>query len=300
MLACAPLIVLFIINSIAAGVATDRIFVFHPLSTYSYVKGIITNVFYFIAPFTLPSWAVRAFFGLLAILLIALLMILFKRGLRAIDWRSMGIILPVSCLLFSVFYLIFLYISISSFDANTPVNQRLLSPVLLLLLVGAFPAIWTVSQTLKKPIVWWCFLFFVVLFISMRMPDAIRSARISQTKGLGYTSKQWLDSESITFVKSLGKNVKVYSNGSDALSLLTENETSFIPYKKSLSTTFVNPLYKADFKAMCKDIKENGAVVVYFTLIKKSYWPTQKEIMSTCQLSVLQNFADGTVYGESY
>jgi hypothetical protein len=284
-----------------AGSATDRSFEFHPVSVFDYVMQLITTVFDFIAPISHPVVVRPAIFGVLAAFLIAQLIILFKRHLRDINWRSMGIVMPVSCLLFSVSYLLFLFISISFLDAATPVDTRLLSPIFVTLIVGVFSAIWTVSQTLKKPMVWWCFLLFVASSISIKTPEAIRSAAAIRKNGLGYTSRQWRDSESIAFVKLLAEDVRIYSNGADVLGFLTEKKSLSIPAKMSSITMEANPLYNEESEAMWKDIKENRALLVYFNLIDWRWdLPTQKEVESTYQLSVLRRFADGTVYGEKY
>ena len=120
---------------------------------------------------------------------------------------------------------------------------------------------------------------------------------IHSENGLGYTSKQWQESETIAFVKSLAKDVKIYSNGPDVLGFLTENQSLSVPKKKSPTTLRVNTNYTAEIGAMCKDIMENRAILVYFNTIKRSYQATYQEVKSACKLSVVQRLADGIVYG---
>ncbi len=297
LLACAPIIVLSIINLVMTGAASDRSFVYHPASEFKYIGRIIGSGMNFIAPISLPSWVWPAFFGLLAGLFIAQLGIIFKLHLREIHWRSMGIVMAAACLLFIVGYLLFLFISLSLFDASTPIDDRLMSPIFVLLIVGGFPAIWTLAQSLKKPMLWCFFLLFIILSISMKTPDAIRSAESIQKNGLGYTSIQWQEFETIAFVKSLAKDVKIYSNGSGVIGFLTENQALSVPKNKSPTTLLVNPSYTAEIGAMCKDIMENRAILVYFNTIKRSYQATYQEVKSACKLSVVQRLADGIVYG---
>ncbi len=297
LLACLPLIILSIINLVMTGSVSDRSFVYHPVSEFLYFREFLENGLKFIAPIPLPSWAWPAFFGLLAGLFIAQLGIFFKLHLREIHWRSMGIVMAASCLLFVVGYLLFLFISLSFFDASTPVDVRLVSPIFVILIVGGFSVIWTLAQSLKKPMLWWFFLLFIILSISMKTPDAIRSAESIQKNGLGYTSIQWQEFETITFVESLAKDVKIYSNGPDVLGFLTENQSLSVPKKKSPTTLRVNTNYTAEIGAMCKDIMEDRAILVYFNTIKRSYLSTHQEVESACKLSVIQRFADGIVYG---
>ncbi len=111
---------------------------------------------------------------------------------------------------------------------------------------------------------WWFFLLFIILSISIKTPDAIRSAESIQENGLGYTSIQWQKSDTIAFVKSLAKDVKIYSNGSDVLGFLTENQSLSVPRKKFPTTLIANPGYTEEIGAMCKDIMENRAIIGVF------------------------------------
>ncbi len=298
-LACAPLGIFFIRNMVMIGSPTDRSFAYHPLPLHTYLSNLISNVFDYIAPIRLPPGVRPAIFGLIAVFFIALLIIFFRRFGRDINWRSMGIWMPISCFLFSVSYLLFLFLSISFMDASTPVDIRLLSPILIILTVGIFSATWVVTQKLGKSLVWWCFLLFVVLSIIIKLPGTIRFAVDIQKNGLGYTAQQWRDLESITFVKLLAEDTKIYSNGSDVISYLTEKKSLSIPAKTSSITMRANPAYNAEITAMCRDITDNRAYLVYFTQITwRWYLPTQEEIESTCKLPVLHSFLDGTVYGK--
>jgi len=298
-IACVPLAILFVRNILMAGSATNRSLVFHPASVYQYGMNLISTVVDFIAPISLPAGVRSSIFGLLAILLICLLIILFKRRSRAIDWRRMDIVMTASCLLFFFSYMLFLFISISFFDAATSVGDRILSPILVFLIVGIFSAMWTVSQMLKEPVVWWGFLLLIALSISIKTPEAIQAALAIQKNGLGYTARQWQESESIAFVGSLANNVNIYSNGVDVLGFLAEKQAQGIPIKMSLTTRVENFYYDEELESMCKDISENRALLVYFKQITwRWYLPSQEEIESTCHLPVLQRFADGTVYGE--
>jgi hypothetical protein len=211
-LACAPLVILSVRNIMMSGTAASRSFAFHPISVSSYVKVIIGILFNFFVPISLPRGVKPAIYGVLAITLLVLLVILFKRYLKDFHWRSFSFVITVCSLLFSLSYLLFLIFSISFVDASTPVDTRLLSPILTILIIGLFPAIWLISQTLKKQIIWLAFLVFIVLSIALKTPDAIRTAVDIQKNGLGYTSRQWQDSELIAFVKMFTEGAKLYSN----------------------------------------------------------------------------------------
>jgi hypothetical protein len=295
--ACAPLAILSIINKLSAGSTSDRSFVYHPISELQYLGGIIDNGLKFIAPVSLPAWVWPAFFGLLAGLLIGRLGLFSILHPKEIHWRSMGFLVPATCFMMLASYLFILYLSLSFFDASTPLDSRLLSPIFLLLMAGGFPAAWNLARYLKKPVLWWSFLALIALSISMKTIDAIRSAESIRENGLGFTSTQWRQSESIMFVNSLGKDAKIYSNGADILGFLTGRQALSVPREKSPTTLIPNPDYTEELGIMCNDIVDNGAFLVYFNMLGRTYIPTQEEVKSACHLSVLENLADGKVYG---
>jgi hypothetical protein len=307
-LACAPLVLFYVRNMMIAGRVTDRNVIFHPLSVSYYVTRILVLASYFIAPISLPGLVEPAILLLLAVSFIVISLSLYKRHLRDINWRSMSVVIPMTCLLFSVSYLLFLYISISIFDASTPIDQRIFSPVFLLVTLTTFSAIWYASQILKKPKIWMCFLFFIIICISIKTPDVIVYATDARENGVGYTAKRWRNSLSIAFLRSLPENERIYSNGSDAISFLADKGIPYIPgkyypmatipVKYDPYTTVENPLFNEELGAMCKEIREKDTLLLYFNSINTKYIPTQEEIESTCQLHVLHIFEDSTVYGE--
>ncbi len=85
-----------------------------------------------------------------------------------------------------------------------------------------------------------------------------------QNNGLGYTSKQWKNSETMKYIKLLPDNVKIYSNGADVLNFLTEKQSLSIPVKTFSNTMETNSLFNEQLDTVCKDITEREALLVYF------------------------------------
>jgi hypothetical protein len=297
-LACIPIGIWSIRNLLVAGTIADRVVVFHPVSA-SKLEKIVIDTHDFILPIKIPNWIKMVDFGLLSALLIVVLVIfLKKRFFRGINWHSMGIVMTISCGLFTISYLLFLIISLSFFDAYTPINSRLLSPVFVLLILAAFTVTWDVSQKLKKPAVWWCFLLFVAFSISINTPITIKTATNFRRNNSGFTTSAWRNSQTLAFVNSFPGDAKIFSNGFDILDLMTGKAARRFPNKIDPTSQLVNQNYEQEISGMCKDIRENKALVVFFTQLNwRTYFPTQAELASDCQLSVLKHLADGTVYG---
>lgn len=205
----------------------------------------------------------------------------------------------ITCLLFSLAYVLFLYASITFADAATPVDMRLLSPVLLILMIGLFGMVWSISQIRKKAGVWYAFLLVVALSTLAKAPSALHSAAAIQKDGLGYTSRTWQASESKAYIDSLEKDTKIYTNGWDVFGFLTGKEFTPIPQKISSVTLEENPHYQDEMEILCTDVLERGALLVYSDWIAwRWYLPTQAEIGQACQLPILRHLSDGTVFGE--
>jgi 4-amino-4-deoxy-L-arabinose transferase-like glycosyltransferase len=298
-LSCLPLAIFVVRNMIVAGSATDRSFANHPMPVLQYLKGLFNMVFQFFEPIPIPSGVATAIALLIGAILITLIVIFFKMHFRDINWHTISIVMPIACLLLFVSYSLFLFISISFFDASTPVNTRILSPILVILIVGVFSTIWAVSQTLKNPILWLLFLILIATSIFLKAPGAIKSAATIQENGQDFTSRKWQSSDTMAFINLVPDNETIYSNGKDVIGFYTKKQSLDLPKKKDPVTSKANSLYSEEIDSMCKAIKGKAAILVYFDQITwRWYFPTQKELESTCELPVSQNFDDGTVFGD--
>jgi hypothetical protein len=285
-------------NLIVTGAATDRSFAVHLQPVSSYVATIFNYMVAFITPISLPIWAQYAIFGLLAAALLATIILLFKKYPGRLNGRSPGVLVTITCLLFSVFYFLVLWITISFLDASTKVDWRMVAPALALLSLAAFPALWAISQRLKSPLLWYGFLILVTVSISMKTADSIQTIAPFRETGLGYNSAVWRHSPTIAFLNSLGNDQKLYTNGADVIGFLTEAQAHYFPEKYNPFTNAIKPLYPKEIEAMCTAVVQKRALLVFIhgTPLRANL-PSQKEITARCQLPVLQSFADGKVYG---
>jgi len=293
-----PLSILFVRNLMVSGSTTDRSFVIHPVPIFTYFTEIMNGIFNFFVPNPLPLIGEIAIFGLIVAILVFIITRYVKEiGWQLINWRSLSVIMATSSILFTLSYIIFLYISISSFDGSTPVNIRILSPIFVLLIPGIFTTIWTVSANIKKPILWSLFLVIVIITLILNMPSAITEATDIKENGLGYTSQQWNNSETLDYIKSLPEGIKIYSNGAEVINYLTDGQSILIPRKNNAMTMENNSLYDKQVDAMCKEINNKTAFLVYFDHIIRGNLPNQQEIELRCKLPILKDFGDGEVMG---
>ena len=295
-IAIAPLGLWLIRNMLEVGKATNRDLVYHPVSI-AHVNTLFTMLMNFLAPVDLSLERKLWIFGLLILILVILLMIPSNQHIKAINSRSLSFIMATACFSFILSYTIFIFISISFFDASTPIDTRIFSPLLVILIPGGGSLVWTLSEARKKPLAWWFFLLVCVSLVIIRTPGTLQTAQMIEMNGLGYTEKQWVNSETIRYTQSFLKDRKIYTNGPDVLSFMTENQILYLPRKYSSLSTEVNPTYLQEMSAMCADIKENKAVLVYLDKITwRIYFPTRIEIESACEIRPVRQFMDGSVY----
>ncbi|MCC7130615.1 MAG: hypothetical protein IT297_09490 [Anaerolineae bacterium] len=285
-------------NKLIGGAATNRHFAFHPISVLKYSRDFVSVLSGFFIPIPLSAGIRLSILGLFILSILIPSLFAIKYLQRTKDWRRIAIVLIVACLLFVFSYTLFLLISISFVDAATPVDSRILLPILVISILGIFSAVWIIPRILRKSAFYWGFLILAIFSILIKSSDAIHHALSIQKNGLGYTSRHWQESESIAFIKSLTKNVEIYSNGNDVISFLTRRQVHSIPAKTNAGTMVDNEDFDKDFHAICKNVIENKALLVYLNNITwRWYLPSQTEIETTCNLPVLENLEDGTVYG---
>ncbi|MBE0410250.1 MAG: glycosyltransferase family 39 protein, partial [Anaerolineales bacterium] len=120
-----PLLVWVAYNILTVGTATSRSLNFHPIGRGQLWQGMASITSWLLIPENAPTWFHLATLTLLGLLISAALFIIW-RG-RNKEWTTPGITLSLIALFIPV-YILFLVVSISLFDANTPLDGRILSP----------------------------------------------------------------------------------------------------------------------------------------------------------------------------
>ena len=298
LVAGAPLAILLAHNAWRAQSATNRSAVFHPLALPTYLRQVLNNLLEFLAPVPLPVGLRPALVGLLGATFLALLVPAIRRGAGQLGGRSRELASVAIGFLLAATYFLALYLSISLFDAATPVNSRLLSPIFVILTVATFALFFQMAKLLEKPAVWRGFLLLVLLLIAAKSSEAVRSLAGVQRDGAMYTSRQWRESAGVAFVSAAADGRKIYSNATDVLDFLTTRQTWPIPEKISTQTRLANPRFDEEVAAMCRDLEAQQAVLLYFDAINwRLYLPTVAELAPFCRLVVIRELADAKVYG---
>ena len=289
-----PLTIWLLRNVWVAHSATDRTLSFHPigLAHLESLGRTVGRLWLSVdrIPFPLVLFAIG--------LVLAGFLLVLRDKLRGKVKLSVHTTVQTIAFLFFVTYVLFLFASISFADAHTPIDARTLSPVYVLGVIFLISVSWSVSHLRGNPGLWWGFLAFSAVLIGLNSAHALSWSIYLRNEGIGYTNRMWRNSESIAFIESLPKGVRIYSNGGDVIRLLTGRKTVVIPFKTSPEDMSVNLQFGRDVSTMRHDLTQSGALIVYFDNITgRPYYPGRQELEDLYQIPLLFRLRDGAVYG---
>ena len=191
-----------------------------------------------------------------------------KRYREDSRWRSMGFLMAIACILFSAFYLLFLFISISTMDASTPVDSRLLSPISIFLAVGVFSAVWAIAQKLDNQFVWLGFTSFWLYYLLLPKLLGATQPRHRYTKKWSGEHRDMCKIRTAVNVPS-GRDGIIHCDG---LNFLAGAQSIFLPEKTFPLLMEANPDYNEEISAMCEDVTDHEALLVYFNNLTDNWY----------------------------
>ncbi len=209
--------------------------------------------------------------------------------------------LPVG---FLVLYAGFLLVSISFLDAQTQPDPRILSPAFVAAAIAGVALAARLirsaggrgvrSRRLALAAGW---LGALVLAASYAHAAAVWIPR-AHGEGLGYARAVWRESDILRKLELLPPGTPIYTNGDDAVTLVTGRPSGGLPAKISVTTRRPNPRYSAEMDALGERLRA-GAVVVYLHRITWRAWlyPSEEELRQRFGLRPLVEGADGVVWG---
>ncbi len=233
-----PLTLWLIRNAYVVGAdgVTGRGIFFHPITLADIETG-IASISIWLLPTLVPENVRLVVLFLVAALLIAASIMWFLRSeaIRKSQYvpsytRSRILLFPI----FIVIYFVFFIIARSFFDAALPLNYRLLSPVFVAVLMFVawlgYQLFFALASSPFRQVI------FTLLCVTFLAYYAVRGANWAinahhSGNGLNYSSRAWRDSLIIQEVSSLPSETVVYSNGWEAIYLLTGRIVYRLPTK---------------------------------------------------------------------
>jgi len=114
----------------------------------------------------------------------------------------------------------------------------------------------------------------------------------------GYAARAWRESAIVARLRSGDRDAALYTNGFDALFLLTGWAGRPIPALRDYLTDRPNPRYDEQLAAMRGDLERTGGVLVYFDAVtaRRSFLPSKVELERALPLEVVATDPVGTMY----
>jgi 4-amino-4-deoxy-L-arabinose transferase-like glycosyltransferase len=307
LVACLPVGLWMMRNRHAAGGATDREFVFHPVGFHQLGSALST----------ISTWlllgkvrtGVRATVFLLEIACLIILCILLRRKKSAREANETKMketlprlaALPLLLAIFIIFYAGFFIITASFIDFDTVFDERALAPVHalgLVLLICLAHRLLRASATGHL-----LYLLSVIVCLAFAGSYVARGAswvRQRRGDGQGYTSRAWAGSATIERIKSLPAGTPIFTNGYDAVYFLTGRPAMFLPEKIAHGTGRPNALYASELAHLREQLLDHKGVLVYFDgFPERAYLPSEDELSRDLHLQLVSRETDGAIYQAS-
>jgi 4-amino-4-deoxy-L-arabinose transferase-like glycosyltransferase len=187
--------------------------------------------------------------------------------------------------------------SLSLLDASTPLDDRILSPLLAAgLMLGICTAQGALSRTVAvrpaRVIIGTILASFVVLTAARGVGKTLQL----RADGQGYASRGWRDSHLVGWVREHPEEGPIYSNELDVLYLYTGRQAYQVPIRWDPVREAAREDYPAQLSSMRDRILHQGAVLVLFDSLsaQQAFLPTEEELSEG--LVAVFRAEDGTVY----
>jgi hypothetical protein len=295
-IASVPIGMWLIRNSLVADSVTNRNLTVH-LVEWRHWNDLINTLSNFILPLPVPPWIKLIHLTILLALFVGMLRLFYQE--HRTRKSTVAVFVSIN-LVFILSYMVFLLLSISLFDAYTPLDSRVLLPVYIALVFIAVLGVSTLVSKWQSPHIRLALFFFLVLVIMLNGVHVIREANYIQQAGLGYASQVWGNSATLQAVSTFDDNVKIYSNGPDALYFWTGQNVDIMPYRIFPTTLETNTDYEAQLDNICTKVKAGHAIVVYFHGISRWYLLAREEFETQCGREFANRLEDGVIYDKTF
>ncbi|PIE69203.1 MAG: hypothetical protein CSA21_03525 [Deltaproteobacteria bacterium] len=198
------------------------------------------------------------------------------------------------CFIFIFTYISFLIISISLFDAHTPLDERILFPVYLFFILGISLLCYR-AYSEKNIRSAGLFMIFIII-IACYNQNKLQQEYIfyAHANGIGFSNKKWVKSSILQWVKKLPQNTIIFTNGPDAVKIIANRSSKMIPRLSSPLDQIKNKNFERDIKNMVHELSGNKGVIVYLSDINwRWYLPTAKQLSQVIPLKIIYKSNDG-------
>jgi hypothetical protein len=300
-LSCLPMVAWIVRNILATGTAANRQIAWHPPDGELLELGARTLAqWLWWTPGNPAMWS-----GFGVVVVVSAIAALSARNARAEGRRGRsaggqagGAGPVIAC--FAVLYVLFILTSLTFFDAHSPLDERILSPLFVTALICVVAEL---SRARPAPATgllarkWSTVLagLAIVYLGGQAYRVAIWSNQAPQMH-LGYGMSVWRESDLIAFVRTIPSDLPIYSNGRAVIHLHTGRVVKPVPGKVDLSTRKQHDNIAPRLKAIERDLLVNEGYLIYFRSIRHRTLFQEEELRALLNLRHVYAGQDGNVY----
>jgi hypothetical protein len=293
LVAITPLALWSIRNLSVTGTATSRSLNFHLIERSQLWQGMSTTSSWLLVPENAPTPIHLVALGLLGLVTGAAILWLWRQRrpnqpVFGITGGMVGLFVPV--------YGFFLLLSISFFDANTPLDGRILSPLYfasVIILVVLFSQFVEASQARFWRIALLSCTAMLVIGYGQAALSWLQSAH---QQGIGFSARAWQQSSVMAEVRDLPAGILVYTNSPEAVYFNGNHRSLRLPRSFETVSQQANPNYDAEIAAVQQQLATGKAVVVFFTNLGRQTNPSEAELVDRLSLELVVDTLDGNIY----
>lgn len=291
-ISCLPISLWMTRSILIANSATNRKIFFHPITTEKIKNGIFTIINWIGTDSEIANITI-------GLIILSLFIFIFYYGTKLrLTYKlnsNLKTFLYINLIFIGV-YIIFLFVSISLFDAATPLNWRILTPIFPLILMIILFLIYIVSQPFYKQkniiimaIVSVTCLFFIIIYSY----NSFYFIKQNATKGIiGMSHPAWQNSIIIKTIKQLPNNTIIYTNKANTLFWFTNRLSLLIPAKIDVFNLTTNQQYYTQMS----EVRERITSDTIFINFKTGTEVTEQELIDVLPLQLIQKDQFGAIY----
>lgn len=195
-----------------------------------------------------------------------------------------------------VFYVGFIFLSISLFDFYTPVDERIMSPLFLCVLGAIGTAGSSVSSRVERIGTQLATASLLVVMVA-GVPALVDAARSNIRYGSGYFNLAFRQSPILGFLARID-GTRIYSNAAEAIEIHLGVKAQALPaFYDPVSARQVDS-YNGLMRTVDDEVRQGQAIVVLFKAFAwRSYYPDATVFGDNLRLPVIYTADDGIIYG---
>jgi 4-amino-4-deoxy-L-arabinose transferase-like glycosyltransferase len=265
-------------NKLVAENATNRTFVWHPLTADNLQIGLRTVADAF---FPIDAWrkaAIKNPIVVEALIVIILGAVLVWLAIKTWNYltkpqpltpnpssvenkgKGIGEVISFTTGLYLFAYLASILSSMLMFDAATKFKLRILAPAFVsLLILLIYLGVWVRNQ--NRPLV----VALTCVFLALSAYKQLNTVQEWPRGGEGYASFKWYDSKAMAYLRTLPADVHIYTDEPAAVYLYTGRGNYVLPDRFDSATALARPGFEQSLANMRQEILEGRAVLAIFS-----------------------------------